>query len=367
MNRLMNSLTPRRLWALLIGLPLVLACVYYGALAKDRFVSTSVITIKRASHDNMAAGGLAMLISGSSAASHEDTLFVRDYIRSLGLLRKLDAELQLRAHYESARNDPFYRLWPQASQEWMLTYWRSRVVVSLDELSGLLTVRVEGFDPDFAQRINRRILTESEAFVNAISQQIAQEQMRFAADELERASHKLDVTRAHLLKFQFDNQVLDPMAQAQAVGALNADLRGQMARLEAELSTKRAYLQDDAPDVVSLKHQVAAVRQQIARETKGATQASSNALNTLAVQFHELKARAGFAEDAYKVSLTAVESARIEGVRKVKSLVVIEPSTPPELAEYPRRLYNLLTVFVGSLLFYALVRLALATIHEHRD
>lgn len=77
--------------------------------------------------------------------------------------------------------------------------------------------------------------------------------------------------------------------------------------------------------------------------------------------------KADFALDAYKLSLAAVENARIDATRKLKSLVVIEPATLPETAEYPRRLYNLATLLIGCLLLYGVVRLVIATIREHQD
>jgi capsular polysaccharide transport system permease protein len=365
-RRWLQRLTSRRLALGLVLGPLLLAGIYFGLLAQDRYVSTSLMTVRRANHESVAASGLAQLLAGSGS-SHEDALYLRDYLQSLALMHKLDGQLHLRAHYAVAPTDPFYRLWPQASQEWMLAYWRARVQVKLDEVSGLLQVRVEGFDAAFAQKINQALLAESEAFVNTISQRIAQEQLRFAQTELDRAGDKLDAARLRLLRFQSDKQILDPTAAAQATGALTAELRGQLAKLEAELSAKRAYLNDDAADVVTLRDQAAALRLQIERESRGATRPDGGALNRLALEFHEIKARASFAEDGYKAALAAVESTRLEASRKVKSLVVIEPPTLAQTAEYPRRLYNLVTAFVLSLLLYGLAHLLLATVNEHLD
>jgi capsular polysaccharide transport system permease protein len=39
----------------------------------------------------------------------------------------------------------------------------------------------------------------------------------------------------------------------------------------------------------------------------------------------------------------------------------------PETAIYPRRIYNLVTLLVVSLLLYGIVRLVIATIREHLD
>jgi capsular polysaccharide transport system permease protein len=365
--RVWRALTPARLLALLVAVPLSVAALYFSAMAQDRFVSTSIISVRRAANDSVAANGLAMLLTGAGSSSQEDSRFLREYLHSLGLMQKVDEQLRLREHFAASYSDPFFRLWPQASQEWMLEYWRSRVNVQLDELSGLLTLRVEGFEPDYAQRINGFLLKESEAFVNEISHRIAREQMAFAQGELDRAVEKLQTERSALLAFQSRHQVLDPVEQAQAAGALTAELRGQLAKVEAELSTKLSYLNEDAPDVVTLKNQALSLRLQAQRETRGAIQPGDASLNRLAIEFRALKARVVFAEDAYKASLAALENTRLEAGRKVKSLVVIEPPTLPQTAAYPRRIYNLITVLVICLLVFATVRLTVATVNEHRE
>ena len=77
--------------------------------------------------------------------------------------------------------------------------------------------------------------------------------------------------------------------------------------------------------------------------------------------------QAQFAQDAYKLALGAVENARIDATRKIKSLVVLEPPSKPETAEYPLVAYNLGTLLAICVLLYAIVRLVLATVREHQD
>lgn len=365
----------RRHWlaALTIALPMLLAAVYYSLMASERFVSTTVLTVRRAGHEASSVNGLAMLLPGAAAMSQEDTRYLREYLHSQGLLLRLDADLKIRQHYESAHTDLLHRLWPDASQEQLLEYWRRRVEIALDEVSGLLSVRVQGFDPDQAQRINQALLREAEAFVNDISHRIADEQLAFAKGELKRAEDQLTSTQRTLVDFQTRHRMLDPQADAQATGQRAAELRGRLTKLEAELATKRAFLNEDAPDLVTLKAELAAVRQQVGRETQSATANGSGgatggeALNRLAVTFHDIKTRAALADGAYRSALTAVEATRIEASRKVKSLVVIEPPTRPQTAEFPRRLYELTTLLLVCLALFGIAHLAIATVREHRD
>lgn len=360
----------RSLAVLFIGLPMLLAVLYYTVLAHNRYVSTTVITVKRAGHDTANVNGLSMLLPGAAALSQEDIRLLRDYLHSLSLMKRIDARLHLRAHFESAQSDLFFRLWPGTSQEWMLEYWRSRVEITLDDLSGLLTLRTQGFEPAYAQKVNEALLQEAEAFINDISRRIADEQLGFAQRELKHAESQMSATQHDLVEFQTRHRMLDPTVDAHASGLRTSELRAQQARLEAELSTKQSFLNDDAPDIVTLKAQLSSIRQQVEKESRGATSGtagSGDALNRLLVQFNDLKTRAGLAEGAYKSALAGVEATRIEASRKVKSVVVIEPPTQPEIAEYPRKLYDLLTMLVACLMLYGTVHLAIATIQEHRD
>jgi capsular polysaccharide transport system permease protein len=230
-------------------------------------------------------------------------------------------------------------------------------------------VRVQGFDPEFAQRLNQRILEESERFVNEYSQRMAREKLTFVQDELRTAALRVQEAKNQVLAFQTRNKLLDPIFQAQVSGALSAQLQGSKARLEAELNALLAYMNEDAPQVRAVRERIAAASKQADAERERGTKPSQQGerLNSLAIEFQGLQTQAEFAVDAYKIALAAAENTRIEATRKLKSLVVIEPPSKPETPEYPRRLYILSTVLAASLLIYAIVRLVLATIREHQD
>lgn len=366
--RLFHALTPRFLQVCIVALPVALALCYFTFIAADRYVSESIVTVRQAGQEQSALPGTALLLAGINPPSRDDTLYLRQYVHSLGLLQRLDNRLHLREHYQAEKLDPFYRLYDDTSQEWFLEYYRSRVEVLFDEVASLLTIRVQGFEPEFAQRLNQAILEESEAFVNAFSQRIAREQMGFAETELQRAAGRLQAAKAEVLTFQTKNKLLDPMAQAQAAGALTAELQATLARQEAELRNLRSYLNEDSFQVQALRNQVDALRKQLDAERQRPTVGSNNVrLNEQAAKFQDLLLQAGFAEDTYKLALSAVESARIDATRKQKSLVVIEPPGTPELAIYPRRVYNLVTLFVVCCLMYGVARLVVATVRDHLD
>ena len=362
-------LAPRTLKFAVVLLPLVLYALYLSFIAADRYVSEAVISVRQDNGDGSSIPGAALLLAGISSPSQTDTLYLKEFVYSQDLILRLDERFGLRNHYGAVARDLPYRLAHDASLEDFVEYFRDRVAVDFDDRASLLTLRAQAFDPDYAQALTRGILEESEKFVNESSHKMARERLRFAESEAKLASDRLQKASNDLLAFQNKNQLLDPSAQAQASGARTAELEGMRARQEAELNSLRGFLNEDAYQVKALRSSIEALNRQIAAERRRATSADhqGSRLNKLAIDFQGLQMQVEFARDAYKLALGAVENARIESTRKLKSLVVVESPSRPETAEYPRTLYNLATLLAVCLLLYAIARLVLATIREHQD
>jgi capsular polysaccharide transport system permease protein len=363
----MTSRKARNLFLLLVVAPMFAAVVYYTLFAADRYVSESVITVRQAGDNGgNSVHGIAML-AGTNPPARTETLYVREYIHTLDMLAFLDAELNLRSLYQTQKRDPLFRLPEDAPQEDVLDYFRSRIAVHLDDATGLLTLRVQAFEPDVAQAINKAILAQSERFVNEISHRMAREQMSFAEGELAKAQERYQSAKDRLIAFQNKNIVLDPQIEAQARSSFTMELESTLARHEAELKNMLTYLNSDAHQIVAQKNLIGSLSAQLASEKKRISSPEGQRLNTLSSQYRNLTIEAGFAEEAYKLAINAVENARIEASRKIKSLVVISSPSLPEKAVYPRQLYNLATLFIALMLLYGIVRFAIATIEDHRD
>lgn len=362
-----SKFTPRLQKLAIIVLPMVLGALYYTLIASDRYTSESIVAVKSAVVTAGPAGPISVG-SGAGLLSWEDTLYLLDYVHSGSLARELDTGMKLRQHFEQPRVDLFYRLWSSASVEDWVRYYRNRVELEFNDVNGLLTIRTQAFDAPTAQKINRAVLDASERFVNDFSHRVAAEQVKFSQTEIQTASARLQAAKAKVIDFQNTHQILDPLAQSTAANALTAELQATVARLEAELKNKLAFMQSDAPQVVTLRSQIAANRSQLEAEKRRTTSTDSgDKLGTLNAQYQDLLLQSLFAEDAYKSANAALEAARVEAARKLKSLVIVEPPTLAETAEYPRRIYNLLTLLAVCVIAYAVTRLIVATIQEHQD
>jgi capsular polysaccharide transport system permease protein len=368
--RALIQLSSRTLLIALVAVPLLLYSLYVALIAADRYVSETIVTVRQAGGDSSGGiPGAAMLLAGVNPPAHDDTLFVKEFVHSLGLLLKLEERLKLRDHFSSPGADWPYRLARDASQEEFLAFYRQRVEVLFDDRSALLKIRAQGFDPVFAQKLSQAILDESERFVNETSHRIARERLGFSEGELELAGKRLQQARTDLLAFQNRHQLLDPAAQAAATGMLASELEATRSRLEAELGGLLAYLNESSYQVKALRSRIAALDRQIEAERRRVTSSSRKGerLSALAIDFQALQLQTEFATDAYKLALGAVENARIDATRKLRNLVVVEPPSLAETAEYPLVTYNLTTLLAVCLLLFAIVRLVLATIREHQD
>ena len=363
-------LSPRNLRVGAIALPWLLTAIYLSVFAADRYVSESIVVVRQEGSAMSMPTGMDALSAmfGTSMASGEDQYMLQAHILSYDMLRQIDEKLNLRQAYSKPKLDFIFRLDADASQEEYLDYYRSRVEVEVDDASGLLTIRTQGFTPEIAQAVNQEVVAISERFINESSHRLARDQMSFAKSELETARTRLDDVRSRLLKFQEEHGILDPAAQAVANTGLTAELQAMQARYEAELKGMLAYLNDDAPQVAALQAQIGGIREQLQDERhRSVTNSDGVSLNVLAGRYQELLAELEFVSDAYRGALTALEMARLESTRKLKSLVLVESPAVPESAGYPRRIYTLAALLMGLTLLYGIGRLIVATIEDHLE
>ena len=368
MKRALAWLTARNLRLAVVAVPWLLAAVYLFLFAADRYVSESIVTVRQNGAEGGVGFNLTSLLGVSVPASLDDEKMLEAYILSMDILQQLDRKLGLRAAFHQPRADFLFRMGSGASQEQFLEYYRGRVEVVVEEDSGLLRIRTQGFTPDAAVALNREMLALSERFINESSHRLAREQMAFAESELRKARSGVDKARDAVLSFQEANDMLDPVAQAAATSGLTAELQAALAKQEAELKGLLGYLDDDAYQVAALRAQIAGTRAQLKAEgRRGVADAEGASLNVLAGEYQRLLAELEFATETYKLAMTGVETARIESTRKLKSLVLVQSPVRPESAEYPRRLYLLLALFMGLALLYGIARLVVATIEDHLE
>jgi capsular polysaccharide transport system permease protein len=170
-----------------------------------------------------------------------------------------------------------------------------------------------------------------------------------------------------VLRYQNKAGLVSPQATAENIAAIVAQLEGQRTTLETQRSASQAYLVKDHPSIILINQQIAAVENQIAIEQAKLTAIDGKPLNRTVEQFQRLEMDAAFAQDVYKTALVALEKGRIEAIRTIKKVSMLQTPTAPEDAMQPRRYYNTLVFMLLALLLAGVMHLLTAIVRDHKD
>jgi len=356
----------RRFWVWRIAAGLIVAFVlYWGLIAANRYVSESHILVEALQVPKVGAVDLASLFSGGANA--KQLLQLRDYLLSADMLRKLEEKLGLRAHYADSY-DAFSRLWAKdVSAEIFHRHYRSRVHVEYDDYAGVLVIRAQAYAPKMAHAIAAEMVVEGERFMNELARGFAREQVAFAEKEAATAAKRVADGRQALLAFQNRYGLASPQATVGSLSAVVARLDAELSALQARRRVLEGYLAPGAPDLVQINAQVRAVEQQLEVERSRLASPKGKSLNVVAEQYDALQFETGFAQEVYKTSLAALEQSRIEAVRTLKKVAVLQAPTMPEHALEPRRTYNIVIFVLATLLLTGILHLLLVIVREHQD
>jgi capsular polysaccharide transport system permease protein len=344
------------------------ATVYWGAIASDRYVSEADVVIEHTQLGAAKSVDLGSLLGGGAGGNNRpDQLLLRSYLLSADMMKKLDARLHLKAHFSDRARDPLSRLSGSATQEAFYRYYLSRISVEFDDYSGVLVIKAQAFDPKTAQAITQALLSEGEAYMNEIGHHLAESQVTFLEKQVQEMAARFQQARLAVLDFQNKHDMVSPENTAETdVGSLNK-LRATRVELETRRSALLAYLTPEAPGVVDLNVQIAAVDKQIAEQQNRLTGGKGTPLNRTLEEYQRLQLAAGFAEDVYKTALTGLEKGRVEVTRTLKKVSVLQAPTLAEEPLQPRRLYNIITFVLVTMLVAGILTLLAAIIRDHKD
>lgn len=284
------------------------------------------------------------------------------------MLKKLDAKLNLRAHYSNKNHDLLSRMWSEkAPQEWFHRHFLSRVSVELDDYAGVLVIKAQGYDTRTAHAITAMLVEEGERTMNAMAHQLAAEQVSFVEKQVTVLAERFQEARRNVVAYQNQKGLVSPQATAESLVGIVNQLETRRTELQARRSALLAYLAPQAPGIVELDAQLAAIEKQMTQEQARLTAPKGQTLNSTVEEYQRLEMAAKFAEDVYKTALVALEKGRVEATRTIKKMSVLQEATLPEYALQPARFYNIVVSVLLTLLLAGIVHLLATIIRDHKD
>jgi capsular polysaccharide transport system permease protein len=346
----------------------LLAVMYWGVIASDRYVSEAHVIIQQMDMASNQSTGLSTLLGMPGGTNRGDQLLLRDHLLSVDMLDKLDAKLDLREHYSDRSRDLISRMWPaDISKEEFHRYYLSRVSVEFDEYAGVLVIRTEAFSPEKAHAMTTMLMEEGERYMNMMARRLAQEQVSFLETQVGQISERVMQARQAVLAYQNERNLVSPQGTAENVFGIINQLEGQLTTLNTQRGALLGYLNPQNSSVIEVDLQIASVKKQIARQQARLTSSERQTLNRTIEEFTRLQMNAEFAQDMYKTSLAALEKGRVDSVRTVKMVSVLQSPTQPQYPMEPRRIYNTAVCIVATLMLAGIVSLLSTIIREHRD
>lgn len=347
---------------------ILLAIVYWGLVASDRYVSEARVIIQRTDLSGGQSMDFGSLLAGAGGGARAEQLLLRDHLLSVDMLKKLDDKLGLRAHYSDFGRDPLSRMWGEdASLERFHRHYLSRVSVEFDDYAGVLVIRAQGYDPETAHAIASMLVEEGERTMNAMAHGLAQEQVNFLERQVGLMSERAILARQAVIAFQNENGLVSPQGTAESLAIVINRLEAQLTDLRARRGALLGYLASEAPGVVEVDMQISAVEQQIGQEQARLAAPKGKTLNRTVEAFQRLQMNAEFEQDVYRTALVALEKGRVEATRTLKKVSVLQSPTVPEYPLEPRRFYNIVVFVLVALLLAGVVHLVAAIIRDHKD
>jgi capsular polysaccharide transport system permease protein len=351
---------------LVVALPLTLTVAYLYLVAKDQYASNAGFTIRTEETSSASAllGGIGTLL-GTQGSGNANVL--NAFVQSQDIVQRVHDRLDLIGHYaQDWPADPVFSLWPGATIEDLLWFWRRMVLVSFDPGTGLMDVQVRARDPQMAQSIAQAIIDESEAMINALNEQARRDTMANAEQDLEAALGRLRSSREALAAFRARTQIVDPQADIQGrMGVIN-NLQQQLAQALVDHDLLLQVTTDTDPRVRQAMRRIEVINERISQERRNFATQDVTVFDTdyprLIAQFESLRVDQEFAEQTYRAALTALDAARSNADRQSLYLATYVRPTLAQRSEYPERpllsflafAFLLMTWAALALIYYSL-------------
>lgn len=345
----------------------ILSIVYF-IFSSDRYVSEATILIQNTEQITTLSLDVTTLLSGMSGANKSDQLLLSEYLLSVDMLDKLDKALNLRAHYSDSRWDFASRMWlGKYYLEWFYRYYLSRVSVAYDEISGVLRIQAQAYDPDTAHKITILLVQDGERFMNEMSHALAREQVEFLDKQVAQAQDQVLNASRTMLNFQNQKGLVSPKATVESIHAIIAKLEGKRTELQTQLASLPHSLDKTHPARKSLEQSLMAVEQQITQEQIKLASTNGHPLNALMEEEQLLQLDLKFKQDIYQTSLVALEKGKMDAARVLKQVSILQKPTFPEYAWQPRRIYGIIVTTLIILIIFGITNLLKLIILDHVD
>jgi capsule polysaccharide export protein KpsE/RkpR len=235
--------------------------------------------------------------------------------------------------------------------------------VSEDRKSGVLTITVTDRDPQRAAQMAQTYVEELDRLVTQVSTSSARRERVFIEERLKSVKHDLDLASQHFSEYASQNTAVDITAQAKAMVEAAARLQGELIVSQSELEGLEQIYTGNNVRVRSMRARVEELRRQMKKlggedtgpPSTGSPQSqpdfpSIRKLPLLGVKWTDLYRQTKIQETVYELLTQQYEIAKIQEVKEIPTVRVLDLANVPERKASPHRL---MLMILGALLAFS--------------
>ena len=266
-------------WAI-VGVPTLLAGVYYFAIASDLYVSDVEFVVHgpAKSGSSSITGMLASI--GGSAPGLEDTYAVNDYMMSRDVLGRLVARDDLIAALDRPESDFVTRVggllvFGRKDFEALYDTYQRFVEVDRDKTTGVSTLEVKAYRPQDAQNIARALMRLSEEKVNELNARARDDAVGSFDAQVKTIEQRIADLENKITAYRVKQKMLDPSSAAKGPLELLARMNLQLTEIKAQLADKLRNA-PHSPQIPVLRTRIRSLDRLIAEEHSKVTGPSAS-------------------------------------------------------------------------------------------
>ena len=341
----------------LTGIGLVLA-VIVAFLIPKQFESTTRLMPP----DSQSNASMAMLASLSVKAGSGLGAFAGDLLGLkssgdlfIGILQSRTVQDELIQRFD-LRKVYGERLWQGARKK-----LAAHTGISEDRKSGIISITVNDRDPRRAAAMGQAYVDELNQLVADLSTSGAHRERVFLEERLKSVQQDLESAEKDFSQFASKNMALDITEQGKAMVTAAATLQGQLIAAQAELEGLKQIYSTNNVRVRSVEARISELKQQLDKvggkgddtntdPSNDSLYPSIKKLPLLGVTYADMYRRTKVQEALFEALTQQYELAKVQEVREIPSVKVLDAPNIPEKKSFPPRVVIVLfsTFFSAS-------------------
>jgi capsule polysaccharide export protein KpsE/RkpR len=245
-----------------------------------------------------------------------------------------------------------------------------RTVVKDDKKSGVITIAVTDRDQRRARDMAQAYLDELNTFMAKVNTSSAHRERLFVEQRLTSVKQELDQAQQELSEFSSANATIDVKEQTRAMVDAGARLQAQLIVGQSELNSLQQIYGEENVRVRAGRARVAVLQHELekmsgsneptgedAKQDATAMYPSLKQLPRLSVRWADLYRRVRIHETVFELLSQEYEMTRIEEVKELPTVSVIDPPSWPEKKSSPPRRWIVLGMTAAALFATAIMLL----------